>query len=158
MGPNFQFFSGHDIGTFTLFPTDADGYPVVGPDPFSIWNEYSWLVDSRPGNDGYIESRASLVTFVAVVPDPTGPPGDYNHDGKVDAADYVVWRKIGINGQQGYADWRSHFGLPAGSGAALPSAEPLSAVPEPASLSLLTLGGMLRCWRPNRLRGDRRFS
>ena len=27
--------------------------------------------------------------------------GDYNHDGVVDAADYVVWRKTGINGQQG---------------------------------------------------------
>ena len=29
----------------TLFPTDADGYPVVGPEPFSIWPEYSELGD-----------------------------------------------------------------------------------------------------------------
>ncbi len=35
--------------------------------------------------------------------------GDYNEDGKVDAADYVVWRKTGINGQQGYDTWRSEF-------------------------------------------------
>ena len=31
-------------------------------------------------------------------------PGDYNGDGSVDAADYVVWRKSNINGQQGYND------------------------------------------------------
>ncbi len=35
---------------------------------------------------------------------------DYNGDGTVDAADYVVWRKTGINGQQGYDDWRANFG------------------------------------------------
>jgi hypothetical protein len=126
----------------------------VGPDPFSIWNEYSALIDTRSGNDGYIQSRASLVTFVAVVPDPTGPPGDFNQDGIVDAADYVVWRKTGINGQQGYDDWRSHFGLPAGSGAALPSAEPLSAaVPEPATLLLLVAGAaMMATWHVRRWR------
>ena len=147
-GPDFWFLSDCDtFGCGTLFPTDADGYPVVGPDPFSIWNEYSWLVDSRPGNDGYIESRESLVTFVAVVPDPTGPPGDFNQDGIVDAADYVVWRKTG-GSQSGYNDWRSHFGLPAGSGAALPSAEPLSAaVPEPSTLAMLLFGVLLLGYR-----------
>ena len=40
--PTSEFASDCDIfGCGTLFPTDADGYPVVGPDPFSIWNEYS---------------------------------------------------------------------------------------------------------------------
>ena len=75
-------------------------------------------------------------------------PGDYNHDGTVDAADYVVWRKTGINGQQGYDTWRANFGVTAGSGAALPSANPLSAaVPEPATFMLLvfaTAGWYLR--------------
>ena len=70
-GPDFWFLSDCDtFGCGTLFPTDADGYPVVGPDPFSIWNEYSALIDIRPGNDGYIQSRASLVTFAA----PAIPP------------------------------------------------------------------------------------
>jgi len=50
------------MGVFTLFPTDADGYPVVGPDPFSIWADYSELTDMRPGNNGAIQSPASLVT------------------------------------------------------------------------------------------------
>jgi hypothetical protein len=61
-------------------------------------------------------------------------PGDFNGDGKVDAADYVVWRK----GQQGgtfdqddYNAWRMNFGAPAGAGnGSLAGA----AVPEPATL------------------------
>jgi hypothetical protein len=28
-----------------------------------------------------------------IIADPTPAPGDFNHDGTVDAADYVVWRK-----------------------------------------------------------------
>ena len=136
-GPDMSFYSGHDMGVFTLFPTDADGYPVVGPEPFSIWPEYSELGDMRPGNNGAIESRASLVTFVAVVPDPTGPPGDFNNDGIVDAADYVVWRKTGGQ-RQGYNDWRSHFGRPAGSGSV---AGANATVPEPTTLVILHRGG-----------------
>ena len=36
--------------------------------------------------------------------------GDFNLDGKVDAADYVVWRKTGTGGEQGYQAWRANFG------------------------------------------------
>jgi hypothetical protein len=61
--------------------------------------------------------------------------GDYNDDGTVDTADYIVWRKTGINGQQGYDDWRANFGATSGSGAV-----PHDAVPEPASVLLLLLG------------------
>jgi hypothetical protein len=70
----------------------------------------------------------------------TGPsggaaiPGDHNEDGKVDTADYVVWRKSNINGQQGYDDWRANYGRTSGSGSAL------SAVPEPAAGLLVVLG------------------
>ena len=70
--------------------------------------------------------------------------GDFNLDGTVDAADYVVWRNgLGtLYTQSHYAIWRSHFGQTAGSGAALPSAEPLSAaVPEPATLDTDDFGG-----------------
>ena len=69
-------------------------------------------------------------------------PGDYNQNGTVDAADYVVWRKgLGtIYTQADYDVWRANFGQTIGSGAALPSAEPLSiAVPEPATLTLLIM-------------------
>src|SRR5262249_15044183 len=39
-------------------------------------------------------------------------PGDFNYDGTVDAADYVVWRKgLGTTyTQSDYDTWRSHFG------------------------------------------------
>jgi hypothetical protein len=67
------------------------------------------------------------------------PPGDFNQDGTVDAADYVVWRKTDGT-QTGYDAWRANFGtsLLAGSGSAgYPlgaSAQSLPAVPEPATL------------------------
>jgi len=62
-----------------------------------------------------------------------GQSGDFNANGVVDAADYVVWRKR--NGSQTeYNVWRSHYGQPPGSGAeAIASA----AVPEPVTLVLL---------------------
>src|SRR3954463_4770620 len=47
--------------------------------------------------------------------------GDYNNDGKVDAADYVLWRKTNINGATGYTDWRANYGnLSGGAGGATP--------------------------------------
>ena len=68
------------------------------------------------------------------------PVGDYNHDGSVDAADYVAWRKSG-GSLDGYNTWRAHFGAAAGSGAALHSADsPSAPVPEPTSLALCVLG------------------
>ena len=125
-GPDMYFFSGHDIGVNTLFPTDADGYPVVGPEPFSIEPDYTELRDMRPGNDGGITSVAGLVTFEGSV----GPlPGDFNGDDIVDAADYVVWRK-NFGTQTSYDVWRAHFGQTAGSGS---STVANTTVPEPAA-------------------------
>jgi hypothetical protein len=71
------------------------------------------------------------------------PPGDFNQDGTVDAADYVVWRKTDGT-QTGYDTWRANFGtsLLAGSGAAIPSAEPLSAVPEPSTLMIACIAAI----------------
>jgi hypothetical protein len=62
-GPDMYFYSGHDMGVGTLFPTDADGYPVVGPEPFSIEPDYTELSDMRSFNNGVIGSVAGLVTF-----------------------------------------------------------------------------------------------
>jgi hypothetical protein len=64
--------------------------------------------------------------------------GDYNSDGKVDGADYIVWRKTGINGPQGYTDWRTNFGTTSGSGTA-GGGLTTGAVPEPSSLALCGL-------------------
>jgi thiol-disulfide isomerase/thioredoxin len=60
--------------------------------------------------------------------------GDYNHNGTVDAADYVVWRN-GLDNMYTFADyavWRAHFGQAAKLGASANAA-----VPEPATLTLL---------------------
>jgi hypothetical protein len=58
-------------------------------------------------------------------------PGDFNNDGKVDTADYVVWRD-GPADPADYQTWRANYGTGQGAGAHG------AAVPEPAGL-LLTL-------------------
>jgi glucosylceramidase len=64
-------------------------------------------------------------------------PGDYNGNGVVDAADYVVWRKGFANTftQSDYDVWRAHFGETLDSGSA---AIGILAVPEPVASVLLT--------------------
>jgi autotransporter-associated beta strand protein len=72
-----------------------------------------------------------------------GLDGDYNMDGKVDAADYVVWRKDpSAHGgdPDGYNTWRTNFGRTAGSGSG--SSLGAGAVPEPSAIALLLLGLM----------------
>ena len=63
--------------------------------------------------------------------------GDFNLDGTVDAADYIVWRKgVGVAPTQANYDiWRANFGQPGnGSGASVNTT-----VPEPATALLITL-------------------
>ena len=60
----------------------------------------------------YDRSGAPTCIGISMVPAPA--LGDYNNDGKVDAADYVSWRKTNINGAPGYTDWRSNYGNLAG--------------------------------------------
>jgi hypothetical protein len=79
--------------------------------------------------------------------------GDYNQNGTVDAADYVVWRKtLGQSGPDLAADgnsnelveaadyyvWRKHFGRVAiGAAAQTP-------LPEPSAFLLFAIAGLLR--------------
>lgn len=85
--------------------------------------------------------------------------GDYNGNGKVDAADYTVWRNnLGLmdpdaTPAQGdgtgdgnvtiadYSFWKSHYGNTSGSGSSL------STVPEPSSILLSAVIGVLLCSR-----------
>lgn len=77
-------------------------------------------------------------------------PGDYNDDGTVDAADYVVWRaNLGTTNtipndltphwvmEDDYTVWRANFGSTAAGGGSL------SSVPEPTSLLLILILGAL---------------
>ena len=91
-------------------------------------------------------NELDLITFNAHFLAPVGLPGDYNGNGSVDAADYVLWRKggplqnegasTGVIDQADYDFWRSQFGKTS-SGSALVAA----AVPEPATL-LLAAGSL----------------
>jgi hypothetical protein len=76
--------------------------------------------------------------------------GDFNHDGIVDDADYVVWRKgLGTNYTQAdFNLWRANFGATLGGGSSLTATLPLSpGVPEPASIVLAILGAAACAWR-----------
>jgi hypothetical protein len=74
--------------------------------------------------------ETGVVRYESIPPPPL--TGDYNNNGVVDAADYVLWRKTNVNGQQGYDDWRVNFGRTAvPGGAAFDSA---MAIPEPCAI------------------------
>jgi hypothetical protein len=128
----------------------ADAVPVdlnTLIDPASGWRlEYAldisdtgWIAGiGRFDPNGAGGQAAYLRHFLIHVPMTASTlPGDFNSDGAVDAADYVVWRNTG-GSPDDYNDWRANFGATAGSGAALPSAQPLSAtVPKPTGVVLV---------------------
>jgi hypothetical protein len=69
------------------------------------------------------------------------PSADYNEDGFVDAADYILWRKdpASFGGDPGgYDAWRQSFGQTS------PGAGGEGSVPEPAAMMLVAIG-MLLC-------------
>jgi autotransporter-associated beta strand protein len=69
--------------------------------------------------------------------------GDYNNDGVVDAADYVMWRKDPAdNGgdPDGYNTWRTNFGNTTGGGGNNLGESP--SVPEPTGVVLLLVGAI----------------
>jgi hypothetical protein len=105
------------------------------------------------GENGFTEATA----FVIVPTLPVGVIGDFNNDGVVNAADYVVWRRAppnatlpnddspGVVDASDYADWRANFGKSAPvNGAALTA----NSIPEPAGVVLLVIailiGSMVR--------------
>jgi hypothetical protein len=101
---------------------DGAGPQTLQPATFSTF----FSVTGTPGTDNYI-----LTSLIEATPEP-GLDGDFDGDGDVDAADYVVWRKTDGT-PAGYSEWRTNFGRPPGSGSALGA----SAVPEPSALILL---------------------
>jgi hypothetical protein len=60
--------------------------------------------------------------------------GDFNKDGHVDAADYVIWRKLYAGDMTKYNDWRTNFGNPSGNGAS-----ENANVPEPTTVLLVAI-------------------
>ncbi|MGN6136988.1 MAG: Calx-beta domain-containing protein [Aureliella sp.] len=75
--PGMTFYTGNEMGVSTLFPTDANGYPVVELEPFSIAPDYTELgcSDMLSGTGGAIGSLAGPVTIEGSVgqPEPEEP-------------------------------------------------------------------------------------
>jgi arabinogalactan endo-1,4-beta-galactosidase len=124
-----------------------------------------WYPEARPvsglpvwegGRYGLFDSNGNLLPAANVFEqflDAT-LPGDYNTDGLVDSADYIIWRKTlgsttdlrangdntgsstGVIDQADYNFWKAHFGnsLPAGAGSGQ------STVPEPLAILLWAIG------------------
>jgi hypothetical protein len=100
--------------------------------------------------DDFINALDLQVFNTKILP-PAGLDGDYNVDGKVDAADYTVWRNNlgdadesalngngdGMNGvdEGDYTLWKSQFGQMSGPGAGA-----ATSVPEPSAMLLVFLG------------------
>lgn len=86
------------------------------------------------GHPGIAVDKLATSVFLA---------GDFNLDGGVDGADYVVWRKTMSGDQSAYDVWRANFGRTAGGGAALGGTDSAqTAIPEPAT-SLLALSAVV---------------
>ncbi|MEX0610829.1 MAG: hypothetical protein WD738_05440 [Pirellulales bacterium] len=140
----------------TLAITLIDSFAPAAGDAFDIldWGSLTGTFDTLQlpalaGSLNWDTSQLYTAGVLAVV----APVllGDYNRNGIVDAADYVVWRKTlgqtgaglaadgNSNGQIDPGDydvWRGHFGQTAGSGAGTLS---LPAAPEPSAVTLLFL-------------------
>jgi hypothetical protein len=103
------------------------------------------FLDQAVGGDAALRARVEALLKVHDDPVPgkspflaAGLPGDLKHDDTVDTADYIIWRN-GLG--TAYADAarsvsRANFGRTANDPAALTSTDPLSNVPEPATLLL----------------------
>jgi hypothetical protein len=128
---------------FTL-STPAGGAPAGTQSVRISAGATGMFFNTDPGQSAFFDD------FSLDGPGAVGLPGDYNSDGAVDAADYVVWRKnpAGFGGDPaGYNTWRTNFGRTAGAGSALGA----GAVPEPASCLMAVLAlccglGIRRQW------------
>jgi hypothetical protein len=123
-----------------------------GPFLFGPFGEVMFLGNTT-ATVNYDEANGNVFLSDFMSTDPPGIFGDYNDDGIVDAADYVVWRKnngttntlpndssAGLVSPADYDVWRENFGRTSGSGSGA------QAVPEPgafAALVLLTAWGAL---------------
>jgi hypothetical protein len=125
-------------GIASLWFRDSTGavYNVYANRPYdsNIVPDTVWFDTS---NNTGVSNSIFLDSLTMTASALTTLPGDLNHDGLVNAADYSVWRKGGATYMQSdYTNWRSHFGqtvFDLASGSSLESA----AVPEASSLALL---------------------
>jgi hypothetical protein len=130
------FIDVNEVGTEAAAATGVViGITSVPPPPPVFRADHPFLFALRDAHSGSLlflgrlnEPEIASISSVAPVSD-----GDFNGDGIVDGADYVVWRKHDRT-PAGYDQWRANFGRTLES--------PLNfqtTVPEPASLTLLLM-------------------
>jgi autotransporter-associated beta strand protein len=135
-----------DLGSGVFAPGAGDEFTIIGA---------GGVVSGTFATELLPALRGGLFWNVAYSPNEVvlsigGVLGDYNLNGNVDAADYVVWRKgLGTTyTHDDYNVWRANFGATARMGSGLAGNLPSqSAVPEPASAMLLLLGLVIMRFR-----------
>jgi Putative amidase domain len=123
---NNRGFLTYDSGTDTSHLTSL----TVPAGKLVVGFPYTWQVRYQD-NYGDWSSYSTPTSFTTML------GGDFNYDGSVNAADYLVWRKgMGTTyTQSDYNTWRQNFGTSTAGGTDLGGAE----VPEPAGLMLMAL-------------------
>ncbi len=126
----------HDLGNLVQGGLTAAGWTNLA-DAFGA-NGGSYII-----GDGTLSNGSGMTFELAPV---TALVGDYNHNGIVDAADYVVWRNgLGTTyTQNDYNVWRAHFGQTAGDGV---GAGTSAVVPEPTTMVMLISATLVTCSR-----------
>lgn len=159
----------YDLGTATLtLQYDSigddfdDRYESAGSVTLGnkdTWKQHTFYLDdayfgNRQNNGADFRLSAGVgTTFyldLVQVNAPQSVSGDFNADGVIDAADYIVWRKTD-RPQATYDVWRTHFSEPGSSGSGN-SAN--TTIPEPGTLVLLLLaaaGGWAQWFQLGRL-------
>ncbi|HEX2476254.1 MAG TPA: hypothetical protein VHK01_16000 [Lacipirellulaceae bacterium] len=133
LSPTTGRFTIDGVSLETTFGRFIDGAPVPAGPPASV---FFTLFDNNGEADGMgnpTGEHAFYFDNLRIERPGAGIPGEFNNDGQVDAADYVVWRKTDES-PAGYTAWRTNFGRTAGAGAGLPGG---GAVPEPATAASL---------------------
>jgi hypothetical protein len=125
----------HDLLAYALddSPQAAEGaygfFARLTSSQYSPSNPFLIVLNHGVAHEQMVEAALAINAAAADL------EGDFNHDGAVDAADYVEWRKsIGTTAE--YESWRGNFGATpcdceSGEGSGL-----VAAVPEASSLTL----------------------
>jgi hypothetical protein len=112
--------------TIDLF--DWTGVTPTGA--FTVSSPYTWDLSKL-----YTTGEVTLAAIAIL-------PGDYNGNGIVDAADYIIWRQTDGT-PAGYNAWRTYFGQPSGSGTgATAGSTGKATVPEPAIIGVFAIVGI----------------
>jgi hypothetical protein len=134
---------------------DNDLWRIPSAPPSAVNGNFSDVrVSINAFNTVFTDQLQLRVDNISVVRPGAAVPGDYNANGTVDAADYVLWRDggplenevatIGSVTPEDYSEWRARFGNTSVGGASLVTS---SAVPEPTCFAMCIVLYLLIPWR-----------